>query len=288
MNKDSVLGMVVGCAVGDALGAPYDFVSREDVTFTSESDMISGGIYEVDIGEWTDDTALMLAAAEAYIAKGKFDAGAVAENFKLWRSTGKFGTRNHVFDIGKTTDEDIGYMTPERPYAGSASAGASGNGSLMRIAPAIAANHHNMYAAIGESVALALMTHGNHDTIHHISAFVSEIFRGKLPHFRHLRRWDINKTSGATRSIMHSHNAALYGLHYGKSFEGAMEEVIKLGLDTDTNAAITGMLVGSRVGYSNIPKRWLDKLHQHEKIVDIALKLYDIGDSACEFKMEDY
>ena len=285
MDKDSVLGMIVGCAVGDALGAPYDFMSREDVTFTSECDMISGGTHDGDVGEWTDDTALMLAAAEAYIEKGSFDAGAVAENFKLWRSTGKFGTRNYVFDIGKATDEAINHMTPDRPYAGSASWSASGNGSLMRIAPSIAANHNNMYAAIGESVALALMTHGNHDTIHHISAFVAEMFEGKLPHFAHLRRWDINITNGATRSIMHSYNAAWYGIHYGQSFEGAMDEVIRLGRDTDTNAAITGMLVGSRVGYSNIPKRWLDKLHQHEKIVEIATKLYEIGEASCKYKM---
>ena len=284
MNKDSVLGMIVGCAVGDALGAPYDFMRREDVTFTSESDMISGGTHDVDVGEWTDDTALMLAAAEAYIEKGKFDAGAVADNFKLWRNTGKFGTRDYAFDIGKTTADAIDYMTHERPYAGSASAGSSGNGSLMRIAPAIAANHNNMYAAIGESVALALMTHGNHDTVHHISAFVAELFCGKTPEFRHLRHWDINITNGATRSIMHSYNAAWYGFHYGQTFDGAMDEVIRLGGDTDTNAAITGMLVGARVGYSNIPKRWLDKLNQHEKIVGIATKLYEIGEASCKYK----
>lgn len=284
MDKDSVLGMVVGCAVGDALGAPYEFMHREDVNFNRQSDMIAGGAHNVSVGEWTDDTALMVAAAEAYVTRGGFDAAAIATNFKQWHKTGKFGTRNRVFDIGGTTDEAIRYMTPEHPYAGSAAAGASGNGSLMRIAPAIAANHNNMYAAIGESVALALMTHGNHDTVHHISAFVAELFEGKLPHFTHLRRWDINTEHG-TGSIMHSYNAAWYGIHYGRSFEGAMEEVIRLGHDTDTNAAITGMLVGARVGYSNIPQRWLDKLHQHDKIVSLASKLYDIGEASCKYKM---
>lgn len=284
MKKDNVIGMIVGCAVGDALGAPYEFMHREDVTFTADSDMIAGGVHDVSVGEWTDDTALMVAAAEAYVARGGFDPAAIAANFKQWRKTGEYGTRDYVFDIGATTDEAIDYMTPERPYAGSSSAGASGNGSLMRIAPAIAANHNNMYAAIGESVALALMTHGNHDTVHHISAFVAELFEGKLPHFRHLRNWDINTEHG-TGSIMHSYNAAWYGIHYGKTFDGAMDEVIKLGHDTDTNAAITGMLVGARVGYSNIPQRWLDKLHQHDKIVSLASKLYDIGEASCKYKM---
>lgn len=281
MQKDNVIGMIVGCAVGDALGAPYEFMERCDINFTKDSPMIAGGAHDVSVGEWTDDTALMVAAAEAYVERGGFDAGAIAANFKAWRETGNPGTRDYVFDIGGTTDEAIEYMTVERPYAGSASAFASGNGSLMRIAPAIAANHKNVYAAVGESVALALLTHGNHDTVHHISAFVSELMSGRLmPEHRHLRSWDISRTQG-TGSIMHSYNVACRADYHSISFEDAMEFAIRCGYDTDTNAAITGMLVGAKLGYSSIPKRWLDTLQQHDYLVDLATRLYEIGDSAC-------
>ena len=160
MTKDQVIGMVVGCAVGDALGAPYEFLYPEDVRFTADSPMIAGGMHDVSVGEWTDDTAMMLATADAYIDRGGFDPYTIADNFKAWRRWGKFGTRNYVFDIGGTTDAAIERLTPDNPYGGSSLFGASGNGSLMRIAPAIAANHDNKGLAIGEAVALALMTHG--------------------------------------------------------------------------------------------------------------------------------
>jgi ADP-ribosyl-[dinitrogen reductase] hydrolase len=280
MTKDQVIGMVVGCAVGDALGAPYEFLYPEDVRFTADSPMIAGGMHDVSVGEWTDDTALMLATADAYVSMGGFDPCVVADNFKAWRDTGKFGTRDYVFDIGGTTDAAIERLTPDTPYGGSSSFGASGNGSLMRIAPAIAANHDNKGAAIGEAVALALMTHGNADTVRYISAFVDELFGGKMWHNNNLRKWDITTTHG-TGSIMHSFNVAAraYTATRGREnkFACAMQYAIQLGYDTDTNAAITGMLVGRWLGYSAIPKRWLDTLQQHDHIYSTAEKLYEIG-----------
>ena len=280
MTKDQVIGMVVGCAVGDALGAPYEFLYPEDVRFTADSPMIAGGMHDVSVGEWTDDTALMLATADAYIDRGGFDPYAIADNFKAWRRWGKFGTRNYVFDIGGTTDAAIERLTPDHPYGGSSLFGASGNGSLMRIAPAIAANHDNKGAAIGEAVALALMTHGNADTVRYISAFVDELLSGRKWQNNNLRKWDIYTNHG-TGSIMHSFNVAARAYHYNKHhpdcFAQSMQYAIQLGYDTDTNAAITGMLVGSRVGYSAIPKRWLDTLQQHDHIYSTAEKLYEMG-----------
>lgn len=280
MTKDQVIGMVVGCAVGDALGAPYEFLYPEDVRFTADSPMIAGGMHDVSVGEWTDDTAMMLATADAYIDRGGFDPYTIADNFKAWRRWGKFGTRNYVFDIGGTTDAAIERLTPDNPYGGSSLFGASGNGSLMRIAPAIAANHDNKGLAIGEAVALALMTHGNADTVRYISAFVDELFGGKMWHNNNLRKWDITTTHG-TGSIMHSFNVAAraYRSTRGRTneFAHAMEYAIRLGYDTDTNAAITGMLVGRWLGYSAIPKRWLDTLQQHDHIYSTAEKLYEIG-----------
>lgn len=286
MTKDQVLGMIVGCAVGDALGAPYEFMHPSDINIEDDGscEMIAGGAHDVSVGEWTDDTALMLATADAYIKRGGLDTSAVVNNFKSWVNHGTFGTRDYVFDIGGTTDLAIAHMTRERPFAGKATSGSSGNGSLMRIAPAIAANHNNEYAAIGDAVALALMTHGNTDTVQYISAFVAEVFNGKLPHFRHLRNhWDVHTEHG-TGSIMHSYVVAWYAHHYGKTFEGSLIEAIKLGYDTDTNAAITGMLVGSRLGYSAIPQRWLDSLQHHDKIVSVATQLYELGEKQCSYK----
>ena len=134
MTKDQVLGMIIGCAVGDAYGAPYEFMPPDAVR--PAKGYITGGTHDVTIGEWTDDTALMVATMDAYITRQEFDAQAIANNFKLWKSTGKFGTRGYVFDIGQTTAQAIDRITDDTPYAGSAHTFASGNGSIMRVAPA--------------------------------------------------------------------------------------------------------------------------------------------------------
>lgn len=292
MRKDQVIGMIVGCAVGDALGGPYESMHPKEIqiTYDTSLDMTGGGIHNLEVGEWTDDTALMLATADAYIKCDGLDATTVAENFKAWRASGKFGTRNSVVDIGATTDTAISRMTRQHPFASEASSDSSGSGSLMRIAPAIAANHNNEYAAIGDAVALALLTHGSSETVKYISAFVAELFNGKLPHYRSLRHlWHVDSPDlqdlQPPNTIMRSYNVAWYALHYGGSFEGAMIEAIRFGYDTGTNAAITGMLAGARNGYTGIPRRWLDKLHQHDEIFHVAEKLYQVGERTCKYKM---
>lgn len=274
MTRDQVLGMIIGCAVGDAYGAPYEFMSPEDVR--PAKGYIAGGTHDVVIGEWTDDTAMMVATMDAYIDRQEFDALAIANNFKMWKNTGKFGTRGYVFDIGQTTANAIDRITDDTPYAGSADQFSSGNGSIMRVAPAIAANFNNPAKAVGEAVALSLITHGNSDTITYISAFVDEVLHGKQPVNKLLRHYDVYQKHN-TGSIMHSYNVAHLAAHYGSGFEGALYEAAKLGYDTDTNCAVTGMYVGSKMGYESIPYHFLKNLAQHDMLYDMANKMYDIG-----------
>lgn len=274
MRKEQVLGMIIGCAVGDAFGAPYEFMAPEDITVSPK--YTTGGVHGVGIGEWTDDTALMVAAMDAYIQYQGFNALAIADNFKEWLATGKFGTRDHVFDVGFTTKNAINNYTDDRPYAAGAGKYASGNGSIMRIAPAIAANHNNTTQAIGEAVALALLTHGNSDTVTYISAFVDEVINGQQPKHRDLRMYNVKQRHN-TGSIMHSYNVAWKAGHYGSGFHGALMWAAALGYDTDTNCAVTGMLMGARNGIDDIPKHLIDNLQQKDMLFKMAEEMYEIG-----------
>jgi len=275
MTKDQVLGLYVGCALGDAYGAPFEFMYPEDVV--APNDMMSGGSHGVDNGEWTDDTALMMSASDAYIKSGEFNPSMIANNFKSWKAYGDFGTRDECFDIGATTSNAISLMTRDNPYAGRANKNDSGNGSLMRIAPAIAANHNNSHAAVGEAVALALMTHGNNDTVKYISAYVAQMFIGFHKDFKHLQNcWDIHTDVG-TGSIMHSYAVTMWAVHRSTSFKQAMKMSVKLGYDTDTNCAIVGMMYGGVNGFSSLPTEWVEQVHQIDKIKSVAEQMYVIG-----------
>lgn len=65
---------------------------------------------------------------------------------------------------------------------------------------------------------------------------------------------------------------------HSESFEDGMLKIIRLGGDTDTNAAIYGQLAGSFYGYSAIPIEWRDGIIQSKDLVSIADKLLDISD----------
>jgi ADP-ribosylglycohydrolase len=276
MEKDNAIGMFMGLFIGDALGATNEFLRPDDIS-TPVTDMVGGGVHDTAIGEWTDDGAMALAVADAYHIKGRFAPDEIAQNFKDWKATGKFGTRDYVFDIGNTCSTAIDKLTTEHPYAGSSAPNASGNGTIMRLAPIMLANHTCIPMAIAESVAVSLMTHGNKDIVQYTAAFVTETMAGKRAEdFAHLRKFSTReyRTQG---TIMHAYNMAWQGVLQTNSFEDALVYVVNKGNDADTNGAVAGMLAGRLYGYSNIPKRWLDKLVKHDELLAMAEALYKLG-----------
>lgn len=277
MTQDEARGMLIGLAVGDALGAPVEFMPTG--TFPHHTEMTGGGVHNMSIGETSDDTAMMVCIADAYLKHKRIAPSIIAQNFKRWKNSGTFGTRDHCFDIGTTTADALLSSSNKRPYGGSADDMASGNGSIMRTAPTIIANHKNLGKCIGHSVATALLTHGNADTIDYMSAFAHEMYEGKmLPEYAMLRQWTTNRPDKGGGSIMYAYNTAWrYATRY-RNFEDAVVGVVNLGYDADTVGAVTGMIAGRLRGYSSIPERWLEVLHNHDDLLAMADKLYKLGE----------
>lgn len=270
MNFSSAVGMYVGLFIGDALGAPLEFIRPEHVD--PITDMVGGGVHDTAPGEWTDDGAMAMAITESYLSKKGFDPQDIADNFKAWRKTGTFGTRNYLFDIGRTTGHAIDIMTSGLPYMGNTSEWSSGNGSIMRVAPIVLANHDRPFQAVGEAVAVSLMTHGNADTVQYVSAFVAELINGyPMPEYEELRQRKLPNNSHG--SIMHAYQTAWKCVENNDSFEEAVLAAVNMGNDADTVGAVTGMLAGAIHGHEAIPERWLKKLHSGE---DICLKAHDL------------
>ena len=274
MHQDKAIGMFMGLFIGDALGAPLEFIRPHEMTKTL-TEMEGGGVHNTAEGEWTDDGAMAVAIADAYIGSKRFDPENIAMNFRMWKKTGHFGTRNYVFDIGRTCSEAIERITPTHPYAGSCSYSSSGNGSIMRIAPVVLANHNSMPDAVAQSVAVSLMTHGNTDTIHYITAFVAELMSGKkddaFDYLRHQREYDSRGT------INHAYITAWECVEETSTFEKALVMAVNKGYDADTVGAVTGMLAGRKYGLKGIPTRWLDKLVKRDELIDMAEALYALG-----------
>ena len=127
-------------AIGDALGAPVEF--ELPGTFELVTDYRSGGLHDLTAGEWTDDTSMALALADS-IADVGWDLDDQAERYVQWWRSGKYTSNGRVFDIGITTSAALMRFveTGDARESGAREELASGNGSIMRLAPVPIAYH---------------------------------------------------------------------------------------------------------------------------------------------------
>lgn len=248
MTDDQAAGMWWGLFIGDAMGCPLEFtkpnLGKPVTTFTS------GGVHKVSAGEYSDDGAMALAISAAYIEKGRFCGSTIQRNFIDWYNNGTFGTREGqpAWDVGITIIGALNAVKdPRRPYSGSTALEASGNGCIMRLAPCIIWNRNNLSAAIGESVAQALLTHGSSDCITYTAALAHELWEGKaLPEYEHLKDRSI-KNSGY---VADTYASAWYSVRSTQNFDDAIVNAINRGGDADTVGAVTGMIAGRIYGQS--------------------------------------
>ncbi|MEU9247115.1 ADP-ribosylglycohydrolase family protein [Streptomyces sp. NPDC048385] len=97
-GADRAAGVLLGAAVGDALGVPYEFQAtlRED----QQPRMIGGGLGPYEPGEYSDDTQMQVCIAEVAATGADLrnaDAlDAIAANFQRWLAGG-------ASDVGNQT-----------------------------------------------------------------------------------------------------------------------------------------------------------------------------------------
>lgn len=129
--------VVVGHAVGDALGVPVEFSKRSYLKKHPVTEMLEYGTYEVPKGSWSDDTSMSLCALDS-LAKGSIDFDDIMENFGKWYYRDEFTPTGFAFDMGNTCSMAIfNYFANKLPYdkCGLSDDYSNGNGSLMRIHP---------------------------------------------------------------------------------------------------------------------------------------------------------
>jgi ADP-ribosylglycohydrolase len=133
---------IFGLAIGDAIGVPVEFKSREELDVAPVVDIRGFGTHYQPPGTWSDDSSLTFCLAEALLEE--FSLINVANNFVLWRNGIFWTPHGHVFDIGIQTSKSIDTLEKillEKDYESlellryEADEFTNGNGSLMRILP---------------------------------------------------------------------------------------------------------------------------------------------------------
>src|SRR6516162_1249119 len=132
--KDRCRGTLIGLAVGDALGAAVEFSSPG--SFAPVTSYRGGGPHRLKAGEWTDDTSMALALADSIASVG-WDLNDQASRYVEWWKSGQYSVNGRCFDIGITTRGALSKFlaTKNALVSGDISERASGNGSIMRLAP---------------------------------------------------------------------------------------------------------------------------------------------------------
>lgn len=135
MSRSIVKNVILGLAVGDALGVPVEFKSRDDLKVRPIQTMKGNGTYHKERGTWSDDTSLTLAGLES-LTFG-LDFNDVMERYKNWYVNGDYTPDGETFDIGNTTKNAITKYLHQVPplKCGDSDEMSNGNGSLMRISP---------------------------------------------------------------------------------------------------------------------------------------------------------
>lgn len=278
--KNRSLGTFIGLIVGDALGTTLEFQKRDSHPMHTE--IKGGGVFNLPLGGWTDDTCMALAVADALITDKNYNAETVAQNFLNWYQNGAYSFNQKCFDIGRTTAQALRKYKANSttPYHGLTDADSSGNGGIMRLAPIFTFFHANQELGQRAAIDQSLITHASllcKEYAKKSSQIVYSAFRSErhsdFEKFQHLKRDEVKSTG----YVVDTYEAACWAIAQTSSFEDALILAVNLAGDADTVGAVTGMFAGAIYGLSNIPIRWRDSLILSKELHNTAELLFETG-----------
>jgi len=311
MNRiEHFLGSLLGLAVGDALGTTLEF--KAPGSFAPPTDMIGGGPFGLQPGQWTDDTSMALCLAESLIACQGLNLHDQLTRYTCWQREGHLSSTGYCFDIGNTVSRALAhFQATGEIYSGPTDPRSAGNGSLMRLAPVPLFYARQPQLAVHQAGESSRTTHGNLLAIHACQYFggllvgavrgqpkaeilapafhpagspwcerdlAPEIFKIALGSFKRRQPPEIRGTG----YVVHSLEAALWAFYHSNSFEAGCLLAVNLGDDADTTGAIFGQLAGAFYGESGIPAKWSGKLARRTIIQDYATQIYQLSQTLAE------
>lgn len=266
--EDRALGAFLGFAVGDALGATVEFLTRREIEakYGVHRKMIGGGWLHLAPGQITDDTEMALALGRSLVRMGGFDAKDVCEEFATWLKSGPV-------DIGNTCRRGIRRYMIHGSTEGAFCDGDAGNGAAMRMLPLAIATLYRPDLFEAWTLAQCHITH------HHPLSDDASLTFGRMVHALLLGE-GIKGAREIARMLTEKHKAFRFEPFRGQSsayvvdtvqtvfhfyfvtdsFKTCVIETVNQGGDADTTGALAAMLAGATYGQSDIPAAWLGKL----------------------------
>ncbi|HEX8326599.1 MAG TPA: ADP-ribosylglycohydrolase family protein [Hymenobacter sp.] len=308
--ESEIRSALLGLAVGDALGVPVEFTSRQNRQRDPVMGMRAYGTHHQPAGTWSDDASLTFCLAEA-LAEKLYSVRQLADNCVRWVEEGFWTPQGRVFDIGITTREALNKLKKQgknaSPLVGGKDEMSNGNGALMRILPlafyhsghdlqarfqlireASAITHGHVRSAIASFLYLEMAGHTRQGLAPPAAyarlcaqapAQLAElsIAEKELAHFQRILGGELmNLPESAIASsgyVVHTLEAAFWCLLKYDTYAATVLAAVNLGEDTDTTGAVVGGLAGICYGEKAIPAAWLDVLVRRTDIEHLAHRM---------------
>lgn len=294
--KDGVIGFVVG----DALGVPVEFITRQELKNNPVTDMREYGTHMQSKGTFSDDSSMTFCTMESIIDKRRIDYIDIMNKFTKWYDKNYWTAHGRVFDVGNTTSdaiEDWNTVLDITPVeCGSGSEYSNGNGSLMRMLP-LAYYLHSKKIKTGKRISsqcsnLSSLTHGHklskdcctiyvniamrlmdgmnieqaYDKTKEKFGYLNRILKMNASEFKNLSENEIISSGYVVNTL----KSVLWVLLNSNSYKEAVLKAVNLGGDTDTIGALVGGLAGIQYGFKSIPKEWINCLAKKDNIFDLC------------------
>lgn len=309
MNKNKSIDILLGVAIGDALGVPVEFKNRNYLKVNPIIDMIGFGTHNQPAGTWSDDSSLTFCLTEALIEGYTIEKS--ANNLLKWYTENYWTADGDVFDIGNTTLKVIiklknGVSAYE---SGLKTEQSNGNGSLMRMSPLIiylqnqpiekrfkiikeesSITHAHMVSVIAcfyfVEFGIGLLNGKEKFEVYKelqktIPDFLrtQSISEKEIKYFERLLVNNINEDEEeiifSTGYVIHTLTASIWSILNTNSFEEAVLKAVNLGEDTDTTASVVGALAGLVYSQSQMPEKWINTIKRKDDIIDLGNRLFN-------------
>jgi ADP-ribosyl-[dinitrogen reductase] hydrolase len=296
--RERVVGCVLGLALGDALGAPFEFRRRGEIPDPVPA--FEKSWMGLARGHWTDDTAMARNLCRSLAERRRLDPDDVLRRHLDWLAT-------DPPDVGNLTRRVLGGIRDGVPDAAERYVSergpeiSAGNGSVMYCAPLGAFRAARPELLVDEAPALSAITHWDErcrTACLAVTLAVAALVRGDgyREAVEHALRSVLDREGGEELEYLVGEAGrarpidgpdmgfALFTAGIGlqvaaeaPDFEAGLRRVVALGGDTDTNAAVTGALLGALHGREALPAAWLEKLADRQAIEAEAEALADVA-----------
>jgi len=291
-------GLMLGLAVGNALGVRAEFWDAEEIAAAHPE-----GLREIDPAEhlhpWDDDVAQAVVLSEAMIAgAGRMTCDDLARRLTTWFDENARGIGNLTYRIVEAWKRGVPPADASRHAWEELYPHAAGNGAVMRCAPVALRWHRNGAALVEETARSCLVTHfdprcvmsclalnvalaaalgGGTVDLERLARAVpdethdegqsAEAIRAVAGETPEAMQLDREPGSGYTLLAM---KVGLWAATAAADFEESLVRVVSLGGDTDTNGAVAGAALGARFGAGAIPARWIERLREPQRLIEQA------------------